>query len=54
MTSAETVEKLTELVKMQADLIMEQANALAQFGAIAELEEKVESATEFRRQLTDI
>ena len=36
---------------MQADLIMEQANALAQFGVIAEFEEKVESATEFRRQL---
>ena len=39
MTSAETIEKLTELVKMQADLIMEQANALAQFGVIAEFDD---------------
>ncbi len=44
MSSAELIERLTDLVKLQADIIHEQATALAQFGTVAGLEEKMEAA----------
>ncbi len=53
MTEIETIDRLTELVKMQADIIREQAGLLAQFGAIAELEEKIKAVADTRDQLTD-
>lgn len=42
MTAAELIERLTALVKEQADIIKAQADALAQFGAAEELESKIE------------
>ena len=44
MTAAETIERLTELVKMQADIIKAQADALAQLGAGAMECERAEAA----------
>lgn len=41
MTAAELVARLTGLVKEQADIIKAQADALAQLGAVADIEEKM-------------
>lgn len=51
MTAAETIDRLTELVKAQADIIKEQADALAQLGAVAELDEKIEAAARERTEI---
>ena len=51
MTAAETIERLTALVKEQADIIKEQADALAQLGAIAELYSKIEAAARERAEV---
>lgn len=53
MTEIETIDRLTELVKMQADIIREQAGLLAQFSAIAELDEKIKATADTRKQLID-
>ena len=44
MTAAELVARLTGLVKEQADIIKAQADALAQLGAVADIEEKMAAA----------
>lgn len=44
MTSAELIERLTALVKEQADIIRIQSEALAQLGSVEGLDEKVEIA----------
>lgn len=44
MTAAETIERLTALVKEQAD-------ALAQLGAVAELDDKIEAAARERAEV---
>lgn len=51
MTAAETIEKLTDLVKAQADIIKAQADALAQLGAVAELDAQIEAAARNRAEL---
>lgn len=48
MTAAELIERLTDLVKLQADIIQEQAAALAQLGAVDGLDEKAEAAAQER------
>lgn len=51
MTAAELVARLTGLVKEQADIIKAQADALAQLGAVADIEEKMAAATTEREKL---
>lgn len=51
MTAAETIERLTSLVKQQADIIKAQADALAQVGAVLELDGQAEAAA---RELSEI
>lgn len=51
MTSAELIERLTALVKEQADIIHIQAEALAQLGSVEGLDEKVESAALERKTI---
>lgn len=52
MTAAELIERLTYLVQFQADIIKAQADALAQAGAVAELEERMEAAARERAAIT--
>ena len=52
MTAAELIERLTALVKLQADIIKEQSDALAQHGAITELDEMIEAADVERQEIT--
>ncbi len=51
MTAGELIERLTGLVKEQADIIKAQADALAQVGAVVEIEEKMETAAAERERL---
>ena len=51
MTAAETIERLTALVKAQADIIKAQADALAQLGAVEELDRQIEAA---ERELAEV
>lgn len=51
MTAAELIERLTLLVQEQADIIKAQADALAQFGAVEGLEERVLSAAQERAEI---
>ena len=51
MTAAELVARLTGLVKEQADIIKAQADALAQLGAVADIEEKMAAAATEREKL---
>lgn len=51
MTAAELVARLTGLVKEQADIIQAQADALAQLGAVADIEKKMEEAAAEREKL---
>lgn len=51
MTAAELIERLTDLVKEQADIIKEQADALAQLGAVTELDGRAEAAARARESL---
>ena len=44
MTAAELIERLTSLVKEQADIIRLQADALAQLGSVEELDELIRAA----------
>lgn len=44
MTASETIERLTNLVKLQADIIKEQADALAQLGAVEGIDEQLRAA----------
>lgn len=44
MTSAAVIEALTTIVKMQADIIQAQAEALAQVGAVVMEDERVAAA----------
>lgn len=53
MSAAELIARLTELVKQQADIIQEQAEALAQLGAAAELDEKIRAAAQERAAIID-
>lgn len=48
MTAAELIERLTALVKEQADIIKTQADALAQLGAVEGLDGKIEAAASER------
>lgn len=51
MSTAELIARLTALVKEQADIIKAQADALAQLGEVAGLEERMAAAA---RELEDI
>lgn len=51
MTAAELVARLTGLVKERADIIKAQADALAQLGAVADIEEKMAAAATEREKL---
>lgn len=51
MSTAELIARLTGLVKEQADIIKAQADALAQLGAVADIEEKMEAAAAEREKL---
>lgn len=51
MTAAELIARLTGLVKEQADIIKAQADALAQLGAVTDIEEKMEAAAAEREKL---
>lgn len=46
MSTAELIARLTALVKEQADIIKTQADALAQFGEAAGLEERMAAAAQ--------
>lgn len=48
MTAAELIERLTGLVKLQADIIKTQADALAQLDAIVDLEDQIQAAARER------
>ena len=58
MTAAELVARLTglvkeqaDIIKAQADIIKAQADALAQLGAVADIEEKMAAAATEREKL---
>lgn len=51
MTAAELIERLTAIVVEQADIIRAQADALAQLGAAAELDERVAAAEAARTEI---
>lgn len=51
MTAAELVERLAGLVKEQADIIKAQADALAQLGAVVDIEKQMEAAAAERKEL---
>lgn len=51
MTAAELTERLTALVKEQADIIKAQADALSQLGAVEGLTEKMEAAAAERAEI---
>jgi hypothetical protein len=51
VSGAELVERLTGLVKLQADIIREQSAALEQARAVAELGGMIEEADRERREL---
>lgn len=51
MTTAELLERLAGLVKEQADIIKAQADALAQLGAVVDIEKQMEAATAEREEL---
>lgn len=51
MTAAELIERLTTLVKEQADIIKVQADALAQLGAVEGLTGKMEAAALERAEI---
>lgn len=51
MSGMELVARLTGLVKEQADIIQAQADALAQLGAVTDIEEKMETAAAEREKL---
>ena len=53
MTAAETIERLTALVKMQADIIQSQALLLLQYDAATELDEAMEAAERERQKIID-
>lgn len=52
MTATELIERLTGLVKEQADIIQAQADALAQLGAVADIEKRIEAAAAERERIT--
>lgn len=51
MTATETIERLTELVKMQADIIKEQSHALMQLGAVTDVEETAAEVARVREEI---
>lgn len=51
MMATELIERLTSLVKEQADIIEAQADALAQLGTVADIEEKMSEAAAEREIL---
>ncbi|WP_417342037.1 hypothetical protein [Evtepia gabavorous] len=51
MMATELIERLTGLVKEQADIIKAQADALAQFGTVADIEKKMAAAAAEREKL---
>lgn len=52
MTAQELIERLTALVKLQADIIQEQAAALAQLEAVTTADEKRLIAERERKKIT--
>lgn len=51
MSTTELIERLTALVKLQADIIEEQAMALAQHEAFASAEDKIAEAERERMEI---
>jgi len=51
VSQAELIDRLTALVKLQADIIQEQAAALAQLGAVVDLDNKISAAAQERREI---
>lgn len=51
MNAAELIDRLTALVKLQADIIKEQSDALEQARAVVELDSMVERAEQERREI---
>ena len=51
MNAAELIDRLTALVKLQADIIKEQSDALEQARAVVELYSMVERAEQERREI---
>lgn len=51
MTAAELIDRLTALVKEQADIIRLQADALAQLGSVEGLDEAVQAAAHERAEI---
>lgn len=51
MNTAELIDRLTALVKLQADIIKEQSDALEQARAVAELDGMVEKAARERQEI---
>lgn len=51
MSAAEIIDRLTGLVKLQADIIREQAAALEQVRAAVELDGRIEEAERERREI---
>jgi len=53
MSKIELIERLTSLIKLQADIIKEQANALAQLGSAEELDKLMMKAEKERQDLIE-
>lgn len=51
MSNGELINRLAALAKEQADIIAALADALAQLGAVADIEEKMEAAAAEREKL---
>lgn len=51
MSWQELIERLADLITLQAEIIKTQADALAQFGAVEGLEERMEQAAAERRAI---
>jgi len=49
--AVELIERLTGLVKLQADIIREQAAALEQVRAVADLDGRIEEAAQERQEI---
>lgn len=53
MTAAEIIDRLTELVKLQADIIRDQADALSQLVAVDGLDERIACADRERQVVVE-
>lgn len=51
MSTEELIRRMTDLLKLQADIIQEQSNALRQLDAAVDLEDKISQAAKERQKI---